>query len=434
MIAVVSISFILISARGHSEQMSLDECIDYAKKNSPYLKASFQKVSSAGFSVKEAESGKKPRFTLSETVTSTDNPTYSFMSVLDQQRFEPSMMATINDPGSTVNFNTKLKLEQSLYTGGYLKSGINAAKLAGEAAGYEYDREIRSHVIKIKESFIRINTTKSTLSTVEKSIETAKAYSELARNLFEGGLTVESDYLSAQVRLQELNEMRINLRNGVELSLAGLQMLIGREYQGDFDISVYETDDMKEVKNIEYYLESATSNRTDLKSLDKAIEAKKAQVKMERASRKPGIGAFAEMNLNNSAFADNDGESWFAGVSVSYPLSDGGYSGSRISRSEAGLSELEWNRTQLKQMVELEVRQSYLNMQAAKARVESAEKAVLNAEESYRITRNRYENELAINVEMLNGERNLTDAKTRLLNAGMEYWLSLERLLYVAGL
>jgi outer membrane protein TolC len=83
--------------------------------------------------------------------------------------------------------------------------------------------------------------------------------------------------------------------------------------------------------------------------------------------------------------------------------------------------------------IQLQVQAAYLDFQSAQERIEVASATVAMAEESLRITKNRYQNGLATVTDLLRNETALLETKTRRLAAIHDQRLSAAMLELAAG-
>lgn len=415
------------------ELLTLDQALAEAFANNPVIMEMKAKVGAAESMAGQARSGLMPRVTLSETMMSTNNPTYSFMSVLNQQGFSPAMMANINDPDTTTNYNTRLSLMQPLYMGGMVRNGIRAGERGAEAAESGVERARQMIRFNVKAVYLGIIVATKRLEVVDKALETATAYAEVTKGMMNNGMIVESDYLSAMVRVAEIEEMKLKAENDIALARAGLLTVMGAAQSREFDVDPAALEDIACDKDMEFFIAAALADRPDLKALDNAVKATEYAAAAARGDAKPKLFLFGNTDLDNSSFRNNDGESWFFGVGMNVSVFDGGYLRRKTSQATAQMNEMKWRREQLRQGIELEVRQAFNDMQTARKQMEVAERAVAHAAESYNIVKNRYENGLAINVEALAAETARTEAETRRLYALYQFVVGVERLKLAAG-
>lgn len=416
-----------------AETLRLKDCIEQAYANNPMIRAAIEKQNGAAERFGEARAARSPKFTFAETYTSTNNPTLSFMSALNQRAFTPAMLATINKPPNTWNYNSKLTLMQPIYTGGMISAAVKASRAGREATNYELERTKQMIRYNVKSSYLRIIVVEKNLDVVNRALETANAFQKVAEDMLKNGMVVESDVLSAQVRVASLEEMRVTVENQIRLTKAGLLMVMGGDQGRDIEVDSGELENTTFEGTLMEYIAKSSTNRPDLLAIEKGIAARTQGVKMAEAERRPQLAVMANYDLDNSKIFGHDGQSWFVGAPLSVTLFDGGAARHKVREARAGLEEMRWQKETMRQGIEMEVRQAWSNVEAAKKRMEVMEKAAMQAEEAYRIVENRYKNGLAIDVEALSGEAARTEAQTHYLTSLYDFVVGIETLKLVAG-
>ena len=89
---------------------------------------------------------------------------------------------------------------------------------------------------------------------------------------------------------------------------------------------------------------------------------------------------------------------------------------------------------QAREKVELEIRQDYLSVFAAKEQIRAAEATVEQAEEAYKIATIRYQSGVGINLDVLDAQLALSQAKTNYVTALYDYNIGLATLEHAMGL
>jgi outer membrane protein TolC len=87
----------------------------------------------------------------------------------------------------------------------------------------------------------------------------------------------------------------------------------------------------------------------------------------------------------------------------------------------------------IKDMVQIDVKSSYLQAKTSCSSLVTNRKAVEQANESFRIVNEKYENKQATSTEVIDAESMLTAAKNNYVNALYTYYLALENLKRAVG-
>ncbi len=131
----------------------------------------------------------------------------------------------------------------------------------------------------------------------------------------------------------------------------------------------------------------------------------------------PQVSFRVAFEADRQRFINRGGANWFAGgLPALEPLQrlrgQGAHRGGRPGRHPGRAQQ-----RQIDSAVRLQVRSAYLDLKAAQERIEVAEAAVAEAEESLRIVKNRYENGLTNVTELLRSETALLETSVRRLAA-----------------
>jgi outer membrane protein TolC len=124
---------------------------------------------------------------------------------------------------------------------------------------------------------------------------------------------------------------------------------------------------------------------------------------------------------------------WDIGVNVQWNIWDWYATGHQAAQAEAALRQSEAGIAQLNDAVALDVAQQYFNAQTAKEKVEVAFGGMEQAQESYRMTAEKFKNGLASNTDMLDAEIALLQAKLTHTQAVVDCVLASARLKKAIG-
>ena len=183
--------------------LTLRQAVTIALEKNPLRKVAMAdtKVASAG--VRAARSFLMPHLSFSETATRGDDPVYVFGSKLRQQRFTQAdfTLNKLNAPLPFGNFSTRWGGTWNLFDSFATWHGINQAKQMDEAAAHQLDRTDQEIVFRVVTSYYDVLLAAKELEVAEQSGRTAQSIMDRSQARFDSGLTVESDLLTAKVRM-----------------------------------------------------------------------------------------------------------------------------------------------------------------------------------------------------------------------------------------
>lgn len=154
-----------------------------------------------------------------------------------------------------------------------------------------------------------------------------------------------------------------------------------------------------------------------------------AELRAARSQSLPALYATGMADVTNRR--DMGGLS--VGLAISLPIFDSGRIRSEVARARSLKEKAAANLSEATLMVELEVRQAYLDFEVAKSNLTSFEAALSAAESAYEVVRLRVDAGKAILLELLDSLQMLTEARSDLVRARLDVALTLARLDRASG-
>lgn len=403
--------------------LTLAQAVQMALKRNPAHKLALADTQASLADVKTAESAVLPHATFSEIATRGNDPVYVFGSQLRQQRFTAADFAlnALNSPLPLGNFATRFGGTWNLFDSFAARHGINRAKQMRDAATNELDRADQEIVFRVADSYYGVLLAKKELEVAQQAMTTAQAILDRSRNRFETGVVVQSDYLSAQVRLAMRKEELIRAQNNLSLARTQLSVATGASTGMEVDAADTLVERTLLAASVEEAEKRALAMRPDLKRLHAEQGAQQQSVSIAKSSFGPRIDAFADWELDNPTFlAGGGGNNWMAGIEVQFDLFQGGAKRATLSHEVAMQEKAAAASDMAADAVRLEVRRAYYDLDAARQQIEVARTAVTEAQEGLQIDQNRYDSGLSTITDLLAVE----DAAR---SSQMNYWEALSR-------
>jgi outer membrane protein len=185
-------------------------------------------------------------------------------------------------------------------------------------------------------------------------------------------------------------------------------------------------------------LDEAYRTRAELRGLDAAAAAARAEASVARATYVPTVGAFASAtyaNPNQRYFPPEATwhGTWAVGVALTWSPTDIPGARARAAAAEARATSLVARRNALRDAIAVEVAQSYAAVRAADAKVVATDKQLESASEAYRVTRTLFANARATTSNVLDAETDLARARLAWINARIDARVARARLKHAAG-
>jgi len=402
---------IFLPAAGASDAphpWTVDKAVAYALENSPDSRITLERIAAARAEEARARAAFFPRLTLSAEYSQTDNPMYSFGNILNQGSFTPDI--DFNDPGVTDNLRLAATLSFRLYNGGRDRAALEVARAGKEARLYSRTAVLSELSFAVVRSFYTIAQARENLAARRSALDAISSSLAVARARYRAGDLLKTGLLDIEVRQAAAKEGLIEARHGLELARRGFLNLLGLKNQ-EIRIDPTGPTSRQQVPN-----QSADGRqRPELRQLDAAIRAASARLKRARGGHLPAADLFGNLQMDQGyRLETNSGESWMAGIRISYDLYHGGLTEAEIARASAELARAREERKKMELAIALEIEQARLALRQAGERRQVTEKMVELARESARLSRQRFKKGVILASDLMDAENRLTEARVHL--------------------
>lgn len=221
------------------------------------------------------------------------------------------------------------------------------------------------------------------------------------------------------MQYSNLKLKKIDAENNVNLARVNFNRTIGIELDKQTEISVDEIQSPISNYKYENILNEAFDTREELKSLNYRIQAGEKSVTAANAGWLPSVYLFGHFYYNNPnqrimPLKDEFNETWDVGVSLNWDLWDWGNTSAKAAQAEQQLIQTQTALQQLKEGIEAEVYYNYLKLISENEKVEVSKLTINSAEENYRITKEKYSQQLSTSTDLIDAETDLLNAQTQL--------------------
>ena len=181
------------------------------------------------------------------------------------------------------------------------------------------------------------------------------------------------------------------------------------------------------------YQSAAAQSRPEVKQTELAARIAEQQSAAARSALLPQFGVHGAFEADRQQFVNKGQANWLISASMRWNLFNGKADRARQAEAEASLQAARAQQRLAEQGVKLEAMKNWADVKAAEERVAVAAAAVAQAEESLRITKNRYENGLTTVTELIRNETALLDTRVRHLAAIHDQRVAAAQLELAAG-
>ena len=304
-------------------------------------------------------------------------------------------------------------------------STLKSAKVAAEVAQANYQVVVQNVLTDVGTTYFTHLRNLRMLDVLDSNITRARALLELAANQLKAGVATQIDVTRAEAQVFTVEQARMQHMTTLYRSELFLKRLLDMDAGRPLQLADFL------VRRIEPGLftfseeKSAFEKRADVLSAQRALTQTKIDVTTTTYERLPTLGLTGYYGAATAKYNDGDfQEQWSAGIGLSVPVFDGMRTSAnrRIALSRQRSQEARLHNLELQISAELR-----LALQAAgsrNAQIAVSEKGLSLAQEELRLARQRYQQGVADNREVLDAQNRLAFAEDNLVDAVFLYNLS----------
>jgi outer membrane protein TolC len=357
--------------------LTLSLCIETALKKNPNILASGYTVEVNRSRVGEARANYYPQLSASAAYTRI-NPI-------------PVSPATTNPSQSFDQYSSSVTLNQNILDFGKTSSQVDVSKYNLEASRSDLDSTQDAIILSVKQAYYGVLQARRNRDVAADVIKQFQLHLDQAKGFYDVGTKARIDVIKAEVDLSNAKLSLINAENAFKIAWVTLKNAMGVP---DAPEHTYTIEDKLSFQQYtitqDEALVRAFENRPDFKSVAAKRQAAEMNISLARSGYYPVLSGNASYNWAAEDKASPLEEGWSAGVVLTVPLFNGFLTSHQVAEAKSNLYVLKANEEALRQQILFEVRQAYLNLQAAEASISTAGLAAEQAKENMDLANGRY--------------------------------------------
>ncbi len=407
-----------------SKTITLADAVDMSLKNSKQLKSNLARTDQATAAVRQAKDQQLPDFKISGSYLRLNNPNVNFKSGgSDSSKLKVSQalygLANISYP---------------LYSGMRVKYGIESAKYLEQAAKLDADNNKQAVILNTISAYVNLFKSKVTVDLVKENLDQSRKRDTDFSNLEKNGLLARNDLLKAQLQTSNIELSLSEATSNWKLANVNMNIMLGIP---EGTLLLLDTNNIKApgaLQTVADYEKQAIENRNDVKALSFRHKSATVGIKTSKSEYYPGIalsGGYAAIDVPGLLTVTNAVN---IGIGVQYSLSSLWKTKAKVQQAKARERELQANEEEMDESVRYQVNEAYEGYLQSIEKIRLYAKAIDQAVENYRITKNKYDNSLVTTTELLDAD--IAQLQTRLNHtaARADALVAYNRLLQAAGL
>ena len=431
------------------QRMSLQSLFDLADQQNQRIKVSEMALKAAEDGVASAKSAMLPSVELSIQGSYVGNAfllSRGFSASGTTEYIVPGLgpQQVQNGKQPTPHWGNSFTAQASqvIYAGGAIHSGIEMAKLGRQLAELDVEKNRQEVRFLITGYYLDLCKLQNQLQVIANNIELTEKVIEQMKACREQGTVLKNDITRYELQLQSLLLTKTQLDDAQKIIRHQISTTIHLPEGEDFEVDTQSVEEegmaLKTLTSEELWQQTAAENNIDIRQASLATEISEQKVRNMRAASRPSVAVVAENNLvgpytSDLIPKDANVNVWFVGIGVKYNLSS-------LWKNKHAIRKTKHENIQAHERVQLAregiengVQSCYTNLLTSSVEVSTQEKQVELANQNYTVVKNRYDNDLALLIDMLDASNMKLSADMALVNARINMLYNYFKLKYITN-
>jgi outer membrane protein len=379
-----------------AEPLTLERAVETALAHQPQLAAARARTRAARARIGEAAAGLLPQVSATAGVARASGPA---------------------PLGAATSLSAGLQASQLLFDFGQTWNRTGAAQASADAATQDERASLQSAVLAVRAAWFQAGAARDLVAVARETLANREAHLEQVKAFVEVGTRPEIDLAQARADRASAVVQLIGAENDLATARAQLDQAMGLEAASDAPLSDEPYPAVPgEEGPVEQLLAEAQRARPEVASLARQRAAQEATLRSVQGAYGPTLAASGKANESGPAL-DDLSRSWSAGLTLTWPLYEGGRTRAQAEEARATLDGFDAQEAALRQQIRLELTQARLAVRAARASLDATAELVASARERLRLAEGRYQSGLGSGIELSDAQVALTTAEAQEVKA-----------------
>jgi len=412
-IIVGVVIFFVTSARAQQKKDSLpavatlEQCVSYAMSHQPDVSKSVLNEEIIHAEIKSRLAGWYPQINLD----------YTLQHYFQVQRFTGGTAT----PFAAENFSTVyFSATQNIFNPEVILASNTAGNVRTQAKQITENNKIYT-ALNVSRAFYDVLLSRSQIKLVDQDIARLSRSVQDAYNQYKAGVTDKTDYKRAQISLNNAVAEKKQYQHDLTAKFSFLKLYMGFPQDSSFDLQ-YDSLQLQTEIYIDTVQQVTYTNRVEYKILQTQQSLLESNLKYYKWSYIPTLSAYGNYNLT---YANNDfGKlysktfpSSFVGLSLGFPIFQGGKRTSEIKAANLQLDRLQYDFKSLRDSIQTEYTQSLENYKTALNDYHVQHDNLDLANDVYNTIYLQYKSGVKTYLEVIVAESDLRSTQVNYLNA-----------------
>lgn len=405
------------------DSLSLEATVRTVLDANPTLNALQEEVNQAQARLSETQTALRPLVSGTAQATRVD-PIVKFPFDGQELAFSPNN-----------NFDVHVGAQYTLLDFGRQQANIEASRTRTATAADNINVSRRDLAFSAAQTYYGILFAREAARVQDQQIASLRQHQQEMQKRVEAGVSTSFDVTTTKVRIAQAQDRKIDLENQLHNQEVQLARLLHRPedqvvpVRGRFAYTPQAVD-------VRAALAAGAENRPEVKLAKDAEQTAIAQQHVAETSNRPSLNVLAQAGAKNGYLLPSLDRMRFntiVGGQLNVPIYDGGRNKAQRTEALAALKGAQARAQDTQQQVRADVRQAVNNMQASTARYDNSQVEITEATEALNRSKARYRYGVGSNLDVLDAETQLAQARLARLQAIYNYTIGQYQLRRATG-
>ena len=407
-----------------TKNLTLEEAVNLGISNSKNLKIDAAKIETATANYIEAKNRRLPDLKISANALALTNAHVELKAM-------PSSGGGVKANSAFLG-NASFSLP--LFAGGRIKYGIKSAEYLVEASKLSAENDKIAVAYNVSEAYNNLFKAQQAITVLQENLKVSQERDKNFLNLENNGVIARNDRLKAALQTSNIELQLLDAQNNFDIANINMDLLLGLEDGTQILVDEGYISENLNQQGAQFFVNEAFKNRKDIQALEQQRKAAEFGTRASKAENLPTIAltaGYVAAEVPNVLTITNAGN---IGVGIQYNIANLWKKNSSLMQSQAREKELLATNDLLNDQINLQVNRDFKYSEVAKRKIEVYEKNAEQANENYRITKNKYDNGLSTMQELLDADAAQISANINVINAKADAALAYKKLQQTAGI
>jgi len=309
-------------------------------------------------------------------------------------------------------FSLTATITQPIYSGGRLINDYKYTRLGVDYSAIQYEVDRQDLILDVYDAYYQLIQSEKLLEVAEEAVRALEALRNQTVEFYKAGVVPKVDVLSTEGQLAQARIQRTQSLSDIQRYTAQLNLLL--RYPQETPVKVVQ--DFGHIPNnyrIPEIYAVAAGNRLEIRQANISVEQAIALVKSSKADLLPNVALQGQATRINDDWnpLDPEGVNDWSLTGVLTWTFDTFRRRETVKERKASEARAVVAREQLVEQIMAEVKTAYVDMKRAESNIEDNRKAVEFRRENFRINQERYKEQVATYIEVLDAQRQLSLAE-----------------------